>query len=75
MLHAIIIGLFLATIACSIAWFRVYRLLDPEKRSADPRYRHYQVLTGAIATLVILVSLLIVFSSEPGNPTEHLFWP
>ena len=75
MLHAIIIGLFLVTIACSIAWLRIYRQLDPADRSADPRYRYYQVLTGAIAALVILVTLLVVFSSEPGNPGEHLFWP
>jgi len=74
-LHFIIIALFLLTIACVIAWLTLYRRLDPDNRAAHPRYRTYQVLTASIAALVIVLALLIVFSSDPGDPDDYLFWP
>jgi divalent metal cation (Fe/Co/Zn/Cd) transporter len=75
MLHSVIVGLLLLAIACAIAWLKIYRLLDPANRRAHPGYRYYQVLTAGIALLVIVIALLIVFSSDPGNPDDYLLWP
>jgi hypothetical protein len=74
-LHSVIIALFLLTIACAFGWFTIHRRLDPENRAAHPHYRIYQFLTAGIAALVILLALLIVFSSDPGDPDDYLFWP
>jgi len=74
-LHFIIIALFLLTLACVIGWYAIHRRLDPDNRAAHPHYRVYQVLIASIATLIIVLTLLIVFSSDPGNPDDYLFWP
>ncbi len=74
-LHSIIVALLLLTIACAVGWYTIYRRLDQKDRAAHPRYRTYQVLTASIAALVILLALLIVFSSDPGNPDDYLYWP
>ena len=74
-LHFIIIALLLLTIACAIGWFTIHRRLDPDDRTAHPHYRAYQVLTASIAALVIVLALLIIFSSDPGDPDDYLFWP
>jgi len=66
-LHFIIIALFLLTLACVIGWYAIHRRLDPDNRAAHPHYRVYQVLIASIATLI--------FSSDPGNPDDYLFWP
>jgi len=48
----------------------------PEKsRGASPHYRTYQILIASIAALVIVLTLLIVFSSDPGDPDDYLFRP
>lgn len=74
-LHSIIVALLLLTIACAIGWFMIHRRLDQENRAAHPHYRTYQVLIASIATLVIVLTLLIVFSSDPGDPDDYLSWP
>ncbi len=73
--HFVIIALLLLTIACAIGWFTIHRRLDPENRTSHPHYRAYQVLIASIAGLLIVLTLLIVFSSDPGNPDDYLFWP
>jgi len=74
-LHDIIITLLLLTFACTIGWFMIHRRLDPDNRTAHPHYRVYQVLIASIAAMVIVLTLLIVFSSDPGDPDDYLFWP
>lgn len=74
-LHSIIVAMLLLTIACTIGWFTIHRRLDPENRAAHPHYRTYQILIACIAALVIVLTLLIVFSSDPGDPDDYLFRP
>ncbi len=75
MLHSILVALLLLTIACVIGWFAIHRRLDPENRAAHPHYRTYQVLIACIAALVIVLTLLIIFSSDPGDPNDYLVLP
>ncbi len=72
--HLIVNGLSLALIVVTILWWRLYRRLGP----APPRARAYrlqQLLIVLIATLTIVVALLIVFASDPGNPDDYLSGP
>ena len=66
---------FILLLLCIAAWLLIKRKLDRQNPSAHPRYRQFQVLTGLIATLIMLLALLIVFSSDPGDPENYLWWP
>ena len=73
--HAIVIGLLLALVIATGLWWRLYRRLGPDPRRQGRDYRVQQLLVALIATLAILVSVLIVLSSDPGSSDDILFWP
>ena len=75
MLHFIIIALFVLLLLSMGSWVLVYRQLDPENVTAHPLYKLHQVLVAVIAFLVILLTMLVVLSSDPGDPEYYLFWP
>lgn len=74
-LHIIIVGLFVLLLVSIVAWLLVYRKLDPQQPAAHPAYRVHQWLLLTIATLAILLTLLVVFSSDPGSTDDYLYWP
>ena len=45
------------------------------EKAGDSLARAHQLLTPLITGLLILVALLIIFSSDPGDPEDYLFWP
>jgi len=73
--HSIIISLFVLLLACLLGWLSIYRSIGGGNPSDHPRYRLYQILIGLIALITILLALLFVFSSDPGNPDNYLWWP
>lgn len=73
--HLSIIGLFFLLLIVIGVWLLIYRKLDKRDPSKHPAYRSHQWLVLAIATLVILLTLLVVLSSDPGNPEDYQFWP
>jgi NhaP-type Na+/H+ or K+/H+ antiporter len=73
--HFIIVALFVLLLVCVFGWLYIYRSIGQGNPINHPRYRLYQSLLGLIATLVILLALLIVFSSDPGNPDDYLWRP
>lgn len=68
-------ALFILLLASILAWILVYRRLNPEDMTSSPYYRWHQLLIALIALLAILVAVIIVLSSDPGNPDDYLFWP
>ena len=38
-------------------------------------YRLHQVLIAVIAMLAISLAVIVVLSSDPGDPDYYLFWP
>ena len=75
MLHFIIIVLFVLTLLSVVCWMLVYRQLDPKDLTAHPLYKLHQVLVALIAFMIILLTMLVVLSSDPGDPEHYLFWP
>lgn len=73
--HLIVNGLSLALIVVTLLWWRLYRRLGPAPPRRDRAYRLQQLLMVLIATLTIVVALLIVFASDPGNPDDYLLGP
>jgi len=65
-------ALFLLLLASITAWILVYRRLDPGGAQNDRYYRWHQVLIGLIALLAILLAVVIVLSSDPGEPDLYL---
>lgn len=74
-MHSIIVSLFVLLLICVSGWLSIYHSIGQSNPSNHPQYRLYQSLLGLIATLAILLALLIVFSSDPGNPDDYLWWP
>ncbi len=74
-IHLIVNGLSLALIVVTILWWRLYRRLGPAPPRRGRAYRLRQLLIVLIATLTIVVALLIVFASDPGNPDDYLSGP
>lgn len=72
--HLAVIWIFLLLIASLIAWIKIYRGLDQADPPSSPGYRTHQWLIALITLLTFLLVLLIVFSSDPGNTDEELFW-
>ena len=60
--------LFVLLLASITAWIAIYRRLDPKRAPGDRYYRWHQVLIGLIALLAILLAVVIVLSSDPGEP-------
>jgi hypothetical protein len=75
MLHFIVVTLFVLLVLGVIIWLLVYRLLDPTSPSSHPLYRMHQVLIALIAALAISLAVIVVLSSDPGDPDYYLFWP
>jgi len=75
MLHFIIIALFVLLLLSVVCWMLVYRQLDPKNLTAHPLYKLHQVLVALIAFMIILLTMLVVLSSDPGDPENYLFWP
>ena len=74
-MHSIIVSLFVLLLVCVFGWLSIYRSIGQGNPINHPRYRLYQSLIGLIAALVILLALLIIFSSDPGNPDDYLWRP
>jgi hypothetical protein len=64
--------LFLLLLASITAWIGVYRRMDPKRTPGDRYYRWHQVLIVLIALLSILLAVVIVLSSDPGEPDLYL---
>lgn len=75
MLHFIIITLFVLLMLSVGFWMLVYRQFDPKNLTAHPLYKLHQVLVALIAFMIILLTMLVVLSSDPGDPEHYLFWP
>lgn len=73
--HLAVILLFIALLAATLAWWRLYRRLGPNPRPQGRAYRRHQVLVALIALLAIVLVMVIVLSSDPGNPGDHLSLP
>jgi hypothetical protein len=73
--HLLIVALFVLLLACGFYLLLLHRKYGSSMSRTHPKYRHNQVLIGLIATLVILLPLLIVFSSDPGTPDDYLWLP
>ena len=67
--------LFILLLASVILWIGIYRKLNPTDLRSSPYYRWHQLLVALIATLAILVAIVVVLSSDPGDPDAYLFWP
>ncbi len=74
-MHLLIVALFVLLLACVFYWLLLHRKYGSSMSPRHSKYRHNQVLIGLIATLLILLPLLIVFSSGPGNPDDYPWWP
>ena len=73
--HLLVQLVFILLLASITAWLIIYRRLDPRDQSGNRYYRWHQVLIGLIALLAILVAVVIVLSSDPGNPDNYTFLP
>ena len=74
-MNAAILGCFLLLLGSIAGWWLTWRRIGNDNPATHPLYRRYQALTAAVATLLILLALLIVFSSDPGDPEDYLWWP
>ena len=74
-MHSIIVSLFALLLICVFAWLSIYRNMGRADIASHPHYRLHQLLLGLIATLVIVLALLVVFSSDPGPGDDYLWWP
>ena len=72
--HIAVVTLFISLMVSLVVWVRVYRGLDRKNLPASPGYRTHQWLIGLIMLLILLLVVFIVFSSDPGNTDEELFW-
>lgn len=61
-------GIFFLLLASITAWITIYRRMDPRQPQNDRFYRWHQILIGLIALLAILLAVVIVLSSNPGEP-------
>ena len=74
-MHQLIVALFVLLLACGFYLLLLHRKYGSSMSRTHPKYRHNQVLIGLIATLLILLPLLIVFSIDPGTPADYLWLP
>ena len=74
-MHAIVLALLFGLAVATLAWWRLYRGHGSSPPREPRAYRLHQLLVAAIAALTIVIAMLIVLSSDPGNPEEFLYWP
>ena len=74
-MHLLIVVLFVLLLASGYYWLLLHRKHGSIMGRTHAKHRHYQILVGLIATLVILLALLIIFSSDPGIPDDYLGLP
>lgn len=74
-LHFSIITLFALLGVSVAAWMIIYRRLNHDNLPANRYYRWHQVLVAVIALLTILVAVMVVLSSDPGDTGDYLLWP
>lgn len=74
-LHFTVQALFILLLASIVAWLWIYRQLNPHDLASSPYYRWHQLLIALISLLAILVAVVIVLSSDPGDPENYWFWP
>lgn len=67
-----LLGLLLAAV---LLWLWMWRYLDPEAVQDGSYRRLNQGLIILITVLILLTSMLIIFSSDPGNPDNYQFLP
>ncbi len=72
-MHFVILTVFVLLLASIVGWLSLYHGIGAGGSRGHPRYRLYQALLALIATLAIVLALLIVFSSEPGDPDDFLW--
>jgi hypothetical protein len=63
---------FLLLLASTSLWILVYWRLYRRDPQNDRYYRYHQILIGLIALLSILLAVVIVLSSDPGEPDLYL---
>lgn len=73
-LHLVIIALFALLLLSLCVWLLLYLGPNSASRPSSPWYRWHQLLIGLIATLTILLAILVVLSSDPGELDEYLYW-
>jgi len=74
-LQLLLNGLFVILLASILAWILIYRRMNPGDMTSSRYYRWHQLLIALIALLSILVAVIVVLSSDPGNPDDYLLWP
>lgn len=72
MLEIVVDSMFVLLLACIALWVWIYRRLDREQPESDRYYRWHQALILLIAVLAILLAVIIVLSSDPGEPDLYL---
>ena len=75
MLNLVVIAIFVSLLLSMILWWLVYRQFDPRDMKSHSLYRLHQVLIAVIAMLAISLAIIVVLSSDPGDPDYYLFWP
>lgn len=74
-LHFTVRALFVVLLASIVVWLWIYQRLNPHDLASSPYYRWHQLLVALIALLAILIAVVVVLSSDPGNPDDYWFWP
>ena len=73
--HFAVLFCFALLCAAVLAWLRLYRYFGGEGPPPDSRHRRsWQLLIAAITALLILIAVLIVLSSDPGDPQDYYLW-
>ena len=75
MLEFVVNSLFVLLVGSVAAWAVIYYRYNPTDSKASPYYRYHQVLIALIALLAILLAVVVVLSSDPGNPEDFWFDP
>ena len=73
-LHITINALFVLLGASIAIWMVIYRRLNPGDLPSSRYYRWHQLLVALIGLLAILVAVVVVLSSDPGDAEDYLFW-
>lgn len=75
MLHFVVVAIFVALLLSVTFWWLIYRQFDIRNMKSHSLYRLHQVLIAVIAMLAISLAIIVVLSSDPGDPEYYLFWP
>ena len=72
MVHSVLIGLLILLAVCITAWLLIRRCLIREDKFA---VKAHQILIALITLLIMLIAMIIIFSSDPGNTDDVLLGP